>query len=225
MKIGIIGGGGVGQTLGTALIAQGHSVTIGIRAATPDELAKPRAQAKPLAEWITATGGMVATMADAATGADLIINATHGESSIAALTLAGAANLAGKVLIDVGNPLDFSQGMPPALTAALSGHTSLAEQIQAAFPTAKVVKAFNTIGAAIMVNPSIVAGAHDLLIAGNDAGAKDTVTAIARGFGWQHVVDLGDIKGARSMEAQVLLWMRVMEAKGGFLHNIHIARS
>lgn len=225
MNIGIIGGGGVGQTLGAALIEAGHSVTIGIRATTPDDLNKPRAQAKPLADWIAATGGKVGSMAQAATGADVIINATHGESSIAALTLAGADNLAGKVLIDVGNPLDFSQGMPPALTAVLSGHTSLAEQIQAAFPTARVVKAFNTIGAAIMVKPGIVAGEHDLLIAGNDATAKATVTAIANGFGWTHVVDLGDIKGARAMEAQVLLWMRVMEVQGGFLHNIHIARS
>lgn len=104
MKIGIIGGGGVGQTLGAGLIAAGHSVTIGIRAATPDELAKPRAQAKPLADWITATGGKVATMAQAASGADLIINATHGESSIAALTLAGAANLTDKVLMTSATP-------------------------------------------------------------------------------------------------------------------------
>ena len=224
MNIGIIGGGGVGQTLGAALVALGHKVTIGIRAATPEELAKSRAQAKPLAEWIAATGGKVTTMAQAAKGAKLIINATHGESSIAALTLAGADNLAGKVLIDVGNPLDFSQGMPPALSAAMSGHTSLGEQIQAAFPSAKVVKAFNTIGAAIMVKPSSVAGEHDLLIAGNDAAAKDTVTTIAKGFGWQHVVDLGDIKGARAMEAQVLLWMQVAQATGAWVHNIHIAR-
>lgn len=224
MKIGIIGGGGVGQTLGAGLIAAGHSVTIGIRAATPDALAKPRAQAKPLADWITATGGKVATMAQAASGADLIINATLGESSIAALTLAGAANLADKVLIDVGNPLDFSQGMPPALTAALSGHTRLAEQIQAAFPTARVVKAFNTMGASIMTHPGSVAGAHDLLIAGNDPAAKDSVIAIAKGFGWQNFVDLGDLKAACAMEAQVLLWARVMEATGSFVHNIHIAR-
>jgi 8-hydroxy-5-deazaflavin:NADPH oxidoreductase len=224
MKIGIIGGGSVGQSLGTGLIASGHSVTIGIRAPTPDELAKPRAQAKPLADWIATTGGKVATMADAAKGADLIINATHGESSIAALTLAGPANLAGKVLIDVGNPLDFSQGMPPALTASLSGHTSLAEQIQATFPTTRVVKAFNTMGANIMINPGSVKGEHDVLIAGNDPAAKDTVTGIAKGFGWKTVVDLGDLKGARSMETLVLVWLRVMEATGSFAHNIHITR-
>ena len=84
MKIGIIGGGGVGQTLGAGLIALGHQVTLGIRAPSAEELAKPRAQGKPLAEWITATGGTVASMAAAASGADLVINATHGEASIAA---------------------------------------------------------------------------------------------------------------------------------------------
>ena len=108
MKIGIIGGGGVGQTLGAGLIALGHQVTLGIRAPSAEELAKPRAQGKPLAEWITATGGTVATMAEAAAGADLVFNATHGEASLAALALAGANNLTGKVLVDVSNPQDFS---------------------------------------------------------------------------------------------------------------------
>ena len=115
--------------------------------------------------------------------------------------------------------------MPPALTAALSGHTSLAEEIQKAFPAAKVVKAFNTSGAAILAKPGSVAGDHDRLIAGEDAAAKDSGIAIAKAFGWVHVVDLGDLKGARAMEAQVLVWVRVMQVTGGVLHNIHIART
>jgi predicted dinucleotide-binding enzyme len=224
MKIGIIGGGGVGQTLGSGLIALGHQVTLGIRSPSDEELAKPRAQGKPLAEWIAATGGAVATMAEAASGADLVINATHGEASIAALTLAGADNLAGKVLIDVANPLDFSKGFPPALSAEYSGHTSLGEQIQAAFPAAHVVKAFNTIGAAIMTNPGLVKGEHDLFICGNDAGAKATVAALAQSLGWSLVPDLGDIKGARAQETLVLVWLQLIGTTGGTLHNLHVAR-
>jgi hypothetical protein len=223
MNIGIIGGGSVGQTLGAGLIAQGHTVTLGIRTVSPAELAKPRAQAKPLADWIAATGGRVTTMAEAATGAEVVINATHGEASLAALTLAGADNLSGRVLIDVANPLDFSQGFPPALTAAYAGHTSLAEQIQAAFPAARVVKAFNTIGAASMVNPGLIKGDHDLFLAGNDPAAKATVTALARSLGWSQFVDMGDIKGARAMETIVLVWVQIMSVTGKSLHNLHVA--
>ncbi len=224
MKIGIIGGGGVGQTLGSGLIALGHQVTLGIRAPSAEELAKPRAQGKPLAEWVAATGGTVATMAEAAAGSDLVINATHGEASIAALSLAGPDTLAGKVLIDVANPLDFSKGFPPALSAEYSGHTSLAEQIQAAFPAARVVKAFNTIGAAIMTNPGLVKGEHDLFISGNDAAAKAVVTDLAHALGWKNVPDLGDLKGARAQETIVLVWLQLIGTTGGTLHNLHVAR-
>ena len=197
---------------------------MGIRTPTAEELAKPRAQGKPLAEWITATGGTVATMAEAAAGADLVINATQGEASLAALTLAGADNLTGKVLVDISNPLDFSKGFPPALTAEYSGHTSLGEQIQAAFPDARVVKAFNTIGAAIMTHLGLVKGDHDLFICGNDAAAKATVTALAHSLGWQHVPDLGDIKAARAQATIVLVWLQLMGTTGGTLHNLHVAR-
>jgi predicted dinucleotide-binding enzyme len=224
MKIGIIGGGGVGQTLGTGLQALGHEVTIGIRNPTTEELSKPRAQGVPLVDWIVASGGEVATMAEAAQSADLIINATQGEASIAALTLAGADNLSGKVLIDVSNPLDFSRGFPPALSAEYSGHTSLGEAIQSAFPAARVVKAFNTHGAAIMTNPGSVKGDHDLFVAGNDPAAKATVSEIAAALGWRHVQDMGDIKGARAMETLVLVWLQIMSVTGSSLHNLHVAR-
>jgi len=223
MKIGIIGGGSVGQTLGAALIAKRHEVVIGIRKTTPDELAKPRNFAATLAEWQTKTGGKVATMAEAAAFAEVIINATNGEASVAALNLAGAANLNGKVLIDVSNPLDFSKGMPPALLPAFAGHTSLGEQIQAAFPQARVVKAFNTITAAVMLNPGLIPGDHDLFISGNDAAAKATVSELARNFGWQYIVDLGDIIGARANEAILPVWVRLMMT-GGPMFNIHVQR-
>ena len=209
MKIAMLGGGMVGQTLAGKLLSNGHEVTIGIRSASAAELAKPRNYADTLTDWQARTGGRVATFAEAAAAADLVFNATSGLVSLAALAAAGAENLAGKVLIDVANPLDFSHGMPPFLPAALSERTSLGEEIQRAFPAALVVKAFNTVSAPVMVQPALVPGV-ELLIAGNSAEAKARVAAFARDeFGWTGVVDLGDIAGARGTEHLMPLWLRL----------------
>jgi 8-hydroxy-5-deazaflavin:NADPH oxidoreductase len=223
MKIGMIGAGSVGQTLGRALLAQGHDVVIGIREVTDAELAKARNFTAPLKDWVAETGGRVATMADAAAHGEVIFNVTGGLVSIAALTRAGAENLAGKVLVDVSNPLDFSRGMPPFLPAELSVHTSLGEEIQKAFPDARVVKAFNTVGAPLMVNAGLISAPHDLFIAGNDSAAKDTVRAIAAEFGWATIRDLGDIGGARAMEHLLPLWLRQWTLGGNPTINIHLA--
>ena len=225
MKIAMIGGGTVGQTLGAALAANGHDVAIGIRSVTPGELAKPRQNAATLADWQAKTGAKVVTMAQAAAHGEIVFNATSGGASLAALKLAGEANLNGKVLVDVANPLDFSQGMPPFLISQYTGPTSLAEQILAAFPKAKVVKAFNTIAAAVMVNPALIPGDHDLFIAGNDAGAKATVGDLARReFGWKTIVDLGDIVGARGTESLLPIWVRLWGVTGTHLINLHLAK-
>jgi predicted dinucleotide-binding enzyme len=224
MKIGMIGSGSVGQTLGAGLAALGHEVTIGIRAPSAAEMEKPRQNAETLAAWAARTGARVAGFAEAAGGADMVFNATRGDASLAALGAAGAANLTGKVLVDVANPLDFSKGMPPFLIPALSGPTSLGEEIQKAFPEARVVKAFNTIAAAVMVDPGKIPGEHDLFLAGNDAGAKDAVAEIARGFGWTRIVDLGDIVGARASEALLPFWVRQWMTGGTPLVNIRVAR-
>jgi 8-hydroxy-5-deazaflavin:NADPH oxidoreductase len=224
MKIGMIGGGSVAQTLGAALLKAGHDVVIGIRKVTDDELAKPRNFTNTLKDWIAQTGGRVATMAEAAAHGEVVFNVTGGLVSVEALKLAGAQNLAGKVLVDVANPLDFSQGMPPFLPAELSVHTSLGEEIQKAFPAVRVVKAFNTVGAAVMVNPAAIREAHDLFIAGNDAAAKDVVRGIAtRDFGWTSIRDLGDIGGARAMEHLLPLWLRQWTLGGNPTINVHIA--
>jgi predicted dinucleotide-binding enzyme len=225
MKIGMIGGGGVGQTLGAALLAQGHEVRIGIRSPSAEELAKPRAQAVPLNDWSAKTGGKVVTFAEAGAFGEVVFNVTQGAHSVAALTAAGAGNLAGKVLVDVSNPLDFSQGMPPFLIADYSGPTSLGEAIQKAFPKARVVKAFNTISAAVMVNPGLIPGEHDLFISGNDAEAKSVVTGLARGFGWTSFADLGDIVGARAQEAVLPVWVRLWTTGGSPLVNLKVARA
>lgn len=225
MNIGMIGGGGVAQTLGAALIGNGHDVVLGLRAVDDAALTKERRGGLPLRDWIARTGGRVAPLPEAAAHGAIVVNATTGGGSLEALALAGAANLAGKVLVDVANPLDFSQGMPPFLDPRYSGPTSLGEQIQAAFPEARVVKAFNTIAAAVMVDPALIPGDHDLFIAGNDAEAKAAVTRLAQDeFGWRHVVDLGDIVGARGTEALLPIWVRLMGLTGGVRHNLHLGR-
>jgi hypothetical protein len=223
MRIGMIGGGSVGQTLGAGLARLGHEVRLGVRSAAAADLAKTRGNAQPLADWTAATGVPVVTMAEAAAHGEAVFNATRGEASLAALALAGPGNLAGKVLVDVANPLDFSQGMPPFLTRALSGPTSLAEEIQAAHPAAKVVKAFNTVTAAVMVNPALVPGDHDLFIAGHDEG-KDFVRGIARAWGWRHILDLGDLRGARASESVLPVWVRLWQVLGTPHVNLHVAR-
>jgi 8-hydroxy-5-deazaflavin:NADPH oxidoreductase len=225
MKIAMIGGGGVGQTLATGLMAKGHEVVIGIPDPSPEALSKARAQAEPLGDWVAKTGGSVTDYATAAQGAEVVFNVTPGQHSLDALRAAGAANLAGKVLVDVANPLNFSKGMPPFLDPGLSGSTSLGEEIQAAFPGARVVKAFNTIAAAVMVTPGLIPGEHDLFLSGNDAGAKELVKGIARGFGWSSFADLGDIVGARAQEAVLPVWVRLWMVAGSALVNLKVVRA
>lgn len=224
MRIAMIGGGGVGQTLGAALLARGHDVVIGVRVPSAEELAKPRNQAEPLSAWMARTGGRVESFAEAAAQGEVVFNVTQGQHSLAALAAAGPANLAGKVLVDVANPLDFSRGMPPFLDPDLSGPTSLAEEIQKAHPEARVVKAFNTIAAAVMVDPGLIPGGHDLFLSGNDPAAKATVAGIARGFGWEGIVDLGDLTGARAQEAILPVWVRLWMVGGTPLVNLRVVR-
>jgi 8-hydroxy-5-deazaflavin:NADPH oxidoreductase len=181
--------------------------------------------AKPLVEWIRDTGGKVVTFAEAAKHGEIVFAATNGATAIEALKLAGAENLKGKVLVDISNPLDFSNGMPPALLPQYDHFTSLGEETQKAFPDAHVVKAFNTVSAAAMVDASFVPGDHDLFIAGNDAAAKKTVEAFARKeFGWKSFVDLGDIVGARATEHLLPLWVRLWMIGGTPKVNIKLVK-
>jgi len=153
-----------------------------------------------------------------------VVNATSGAASLGALASAGAESLAGKVLIDIANPLDFSRGMPPTLTVA--NIDSLAEQIQRAFPDAKVVKALNTMNCEVMVQPALVPGSHDAFVCGDDAEAKATVAELLRSFGWpdENVIDLGDLTAARGLEMVLPLWVRLMSVLGTRHFNFHVAR-
>src|SRR5690242_20379536 len=210
MKIGIIGSGVVGQTLGGKLAERGEDVVLGTR--SPGNLSEKRGFGTPLEDWLKSTGSRarVATFADAAGHGEIVINATSGTGSLEALRLAGERNLSDKILIDVSNPLDFSKGFPPLLT--VYNTDSVAEQIQRAFPSAKVVKTLNTVTAALMVDPAKVAGGdHDVFVSGNDAAAKARVSELLRSwFGWRNVIDLGDITTARGAEMVLPLWLRLM---------------
>jgi 8-hydroxy-5-deazaflavin:NADPH oxidoreductase len=214
MRFGVLGTGMVGQTLASKLVELGHEVMMGSR-----EAANQKA-----ADWAAAAGGgaQSGTFADAAAFGEVVINATAGTASLAALDLAGQQNLAGKVLVDVANALDFSRGMPPSL--ALETTDSLGEQIQRQYPETRVVKALNTMTAPLMVNPAALSGTHDVFICGNDGEAKNTVARLLESFGWRQdqIRDLGDISGARGTEAFLVLWLRLFQTQQTPIFNIGI---
>ncbi|MEW2380561.1 NAD(P)-binding domain-containing protein [Micromonospora sp. NPDC047707] len=226
MKIAVLGTGMVGQALAGRLAELGHDVTVGTRdvaatlaRTTPDGMGNP-----PYAVWAAEHPQVrLATLADAAAGAELLVNATSGGVSIAALQAAGTDNLTGKILVDIANPLDFDNGFPPTLF--VKDTDSLGEQIQAAFPQLRVVKALNTLTATLMVNPKALAdGDHSIFVSGNDADAKKTVTEILESFGHTDVVDLGDITTARGTEMLLPLWLRLMGALDTPMFNLKVVR-
>jgi 8-hydroxy-5-deazaflavin:NADPH oxidoreductase len=213
MRIAVIGTGMVGRTLGEGLAKVGHDVVVGTR-----DPARTRARD----EW-GATSLSLASYGQIGVGADLFINATSGDASLEALQAVGDEALAGKVLIDVSNALDGSSGFPPTLFVCNTD--SLAEQLQRAFPRTNVVKAFNTMTAAVMVNPGAVGGGDTtVFVAGNDADARATVAAVATDLGWTDVMDLGDLTAARGLEMWVSLWLRLLMALGGPMFNIKVVR-
>ena len=214
MKIGILGTGIVGTTLGTGLLRLGHEVKLGARAAGNEKAAA----------WVREAGARASqgTFAEAAAFGELVFNCTSGDASLAALGAAGARNLDGKVLVDVANPLDFSKGMPPTLS--IVNTDSLGERIQKAFPGVHVVKALNTLTAALMVNPGALSQETDLLICGNDRAAKAQVTKLLQSLGWKSIIDLGDISNARGTEMWLALWIRLMTALKTPQFNLKIVR-
>lgn len=216
MNVGVLGTGMVGQSLATKLLELGHAVTMGSRSADNEAAT----------QWATARDGSATsgTFRDAAGFGELIVNCTAGSASLAALDAAGAENLSGKVLIDVANPLDFSRGMPPSLL--VSNNDSLGEQIQRAFPDARIVKALNTINHQLMVDPERVAAEHDVFICGDDADAKAEVRSLLESFGWStdSIKDLGDITAARATEGYLPLWLRIMGTLGTTDFNIKVVR-
>ena len=216
MKIGVLGTGVVGRTIGTKLVGLGHEVVMGSRTADNADAA----------EWAAGVGAGAShrTFADAGAGADLFFNCTLGTASVDALAAVGADQLSGKVVVDVSNPLDFSRGMPPSLWVCNTD--SLGEQIQRAFPGALVVKTLNTMNCEVMVDPSRVPGDHDVFVSGDDDGAKAQVKQLLGSFGWteDRIIDLGDITTSRGPEMYLPLWLELYGALGTGTLNIKVVR-
>lgn len=216
-QIGILGTGAVGRTIGTRLIELGYDVKMGSRTAD-----NPKA-----GEWANtnsprATQG---TFADAASFGEIVFNCTKGEHSLSAVQLAGADHLANKILIDLANPLDFSNGMPPTLIPSLVNTHSLGEAIQHALPDTRVVKTLNMVNCEVMVDASKCGGDATMLLAGNDAQALDESSAILNQFGWTDLIRLGGIAHARGMEMMLPVWLSVYMSSGDGYIGFKIVRN
>ncbi len=226
MKIAVLGTGPVGRTLATRFATLGHDVVIGTRDVTETlARAEPDAWGSPaFSVWLGEHPEVrLGSFSEAAAHGDLVVNATNGAASLAALTLAGADHLAGKVLVDVSNPLDFSHGMPPTLL--VKDTDSLGEQIQRAFPGTRVVKTLNTMTADLQAEPGqLASGDHSVFVSGDDAEAKKKVTRFLESLGHTDVIDLGDITTARGTEMYLPLWLRLWGSLGTGIFNIKVVR-
>jgi len=178
----------------------------------------------PFGEWYKLNKNLIKldTYSEAAASAEIIFNCTMGQGSVEALKQAGNANLKGKIIVDISNPLDFSKGMPPFLSP---GNTdSLGELIQRTFPDVKVVKTLNTMNCYLMVNPAALPGDHNVFVSGNDVSSKTMAKEILKSFGWKesNIIDLGDITTARGTEQLLPIWIRLYGALQNPMFNFKI---
>jgi predicted dinucleotide-binding enzyme len=208
MKIAVIGTGAVGRTLSAGLRRIGHEVVVGTR---------DPAGTRSRPEW--ADEPALTTFAQAGDGADLVVNATGGNVSLDALA---EVDLAGKVLVDVSNPLDFSNGFPPTLT--VKDTDSMAEQIQRDHPDARVVKSLNTVNASVMVDPARLPEQTTMFLAGDDADARAIVRGLLGELGWIDVVEFETLDAARGLEMWLPLWVRLMGNLGTAEFNLKLVR-
>lgn len=213
-NIAILGTGMVGDSIGSKMVALGYKVMMGSRTADNE-----KAIAWKIRNGSLATNG---TFADAAAFGEIIFNCTQGQVSLEALQFAGRENLQGKILVDVANPLDFSKGMPPSLT--ICNTDSLGEVIQRQFTDVKVVKTLNTMNCNLMVNPGLLSDPGNVFVCGNDADAKAEVSLVLKSFGWEKIIDLGDISAARGTEQLLPVWIRLMGTLGTATFNFSIVK-
>jgi len=198
MKVGILGSGSVGKTLGLGFTTLGHEVMMGSREPERDDVT----------EWRKTTGGKgkSGTFTNAAIFGEIAILATAWSGTQNAIRIAKPENLAGKVVIDTTNPLDFSgPGKPPTL--AVAGSDSAGERVQQWIPQGRVVKAFNHVGNTHMFRPQFPGGPPDMFIAGNDDAAKLEVGKVLEAFGWPKPIDLGGIAASRYIEPLAMVWI------------------
>lgn len=229
MKTAILGTGVVGQTIATKLHELGHHVMIGTRDVTETlAVTKPNPMTgTTFNDWhMSHTKIELGTFAQAAAFAHIVFNALNGGGTVAAFKSCNAADLDGKIIIDISNPLDFSKGFPPFLMDGLNNTNSLGEELQKTLPNAKVVKTLNTMTAMLMTNPAMLAGNHTNFICGNDADAKAEVIKLLHQFGWSaaNILDLGDITNARGTEAILPIWLRIYGALKTGIFNFGIVK-
>lgn len=202
MKVGVLGSGVVAETLASGFLVHGHAVMVGSR--TPEKLA----------EWAGKNPqGATGTLAKAAAFGELVLLAVKGKAAAEALRLAGADNLKDKPVIDACNPIEDAPPVNGVLPLFTRMNESLMEQLQREFPEARLVKAFNSVGAPLMVNPQFSGGRPTMFICGNDQGAKQVVRGILDQFGWE-TADMGGAESARAIEPLCMLW-----CIPGFQHN------
>jgi predicted dinucleotide-binding enzyme len=215
MKVGIVGSGPVGRALGKGFASNGHEVKLGSR--TPGK--------QEFQDWLKTTKGKVSvgTFAEAANHGEIIVLCVLGEATENAINLAGTKNFDGKLVIDTTNPLDLSKGMPPGLFVGTTD--SSGERVQRMLPNAKVVKCFNIVNYRTMANPRMKEGLPDMVICGNDEGAKRQVASLLKELGWGEPIDIGGIDGARWLEAYTALWIRMAMKLGNWTIAAKILKS
>ncbi len=201
MKVGVLGSGDVAKTLAGGFVKHGHAVMLGTR--TPSKLA----------DWAGQNKATVGSFAEAARFGELVVLAVKGTVALEALRAAGAANLAGKPVIDATNPIADAPPVHGVLKFFTNLDESLMERLQREFPQARFVKAFNSVGYPLMVNPQFPGGQPTMFICGNDEAAKQTVRGVLEQFGWE-TADVGLVESARAIEPLCMLWLIP-----GFLRN------
>ena len=228
MKITVLGTGMVGQVMAEKLISLDHEVIMGTRKVqeTLSRTKSDQRTGKTFSEWHKEYPGIIlSNYEELPDDSELYINATSGGGSLEALSAVGHSKLSGKVLIDISNPLDFSQGFPPTLWVC--NDDSLAERIQREFPETQVVKSLNTMNCSIMVEPSLITGDHNVFMNGNEDSAKAKVKSLLMEFGWKesNIIDMGDISTARGTEMILPIWVRLYGSYGHGNFNFHIAKA
>ncbi|MFF1482899.1 NADPH-dependent F420 reductase [Streptomyces sp. NPDC058301] len=215
MKIALLGTGNVAKVLAPKLVSLGHEVTLGSR--DPGNSAG--------AQWAGDHGAALTGIAEAAAGAEFVVNTAPGLASLDVLTAAGADNLRGKVVVDVSNATEVKDGVLGVVTQA--DGSSVAEQLQKAFPEARIVKALNTMAGQVMVDPGRIPGHHTVFLSGDDAAAKAEVADLLKSFGWgeAQILDIGDVVSARATEAALLLFVRLYTTFQSPEFNLSVARA
>jgi len=210
MKVGVLGSGDVAKVLAGGFIKHGHQVMLGTR------------DTGKLREWVAQhQGAQAGSFADAAKFGELVVLAVKGTAALDALKAAGAANLAGKPVMDATNPIADAPPANGVLKFFTSLDESLMERLQRAFPAAHLVKAFNSVGNALMINPQLPGGKPTMFICGNDDKAKTTVRGICDQFGWE-VADMGKAEAARAIEPLCMLWCIPAFLRGSRTHAFRL---